>query len=90
MKIEDINALTELTNLHIRLSDAIALANDKTPLLNIQGKVVEVMQKIVNPLQDAKCVGGLPPYIDPNKVKTETYPQEDKPARRRTRGLGIR
>jgi hypothetical protein len=94
MTPQDINALTELTNLHIRLSDAFQQTENlqqKRAVLAIQAKVAEEMGNIVNPLQDAKCVGGLP-TLDPKNITVTRFPieQEDKPTRRRTRGLGIR
>ena len=84
MKIEDIAKLHHLVEVHIRLSDAIVTANDKQPLLNIQGKVVEEMQKVTNPK--------LSISVDPRKIRVMKIPveQESKPFRRRTRGLGIR
>ena len=98
MKQDDINKLTDLTNLHIRLSEAINMAastGQSKPIFAIQQKVADEMQKIANPLVVAKCArcaGGLPRAIDPSKIKVVkiSTSKEGKPARRKTRGLGIR
>lgn len=88
MKQDDINKLTDLTNLHIRLSEAINICDNKKPLLDIQKKVADEMQKIVNPLVECRSCGL--PNIDPSKIQVVDISKENKPARRRSRGLGIR
>jgi len=59
MKNEDIDKVYRLTELHIRLSDAITVSISKNrlaaiPLLDVQKKISEEMKKIVNPLCPVK------------------------------------